>query len=225
MKRILIADRDVLFRSALAVLLTSELGLQVSGEVSDVDALVASCTRTRPDLVLLGANIAADASLVSVCRRLQLAQPDVMVLAITDDDSDEYLLIQLLEAGAIGYVTRSNRFDDLVQSVHAALRGEACIPRSMLGGLLKTLIARRRQANEALSRIERLSQRENQVLRELGAGRDRDEIAARLFISPQTVRTHVQNVMTKLEVHSRAEAAAMARDYGLLDDEMEADAG
>ena len=224
MKCILIADRDVLFRSALGQHLNSELGLQISAEVSDVDALLASCAASRPDLVLLGANIATDASLVSVCRRLQLVQPDMSVLAVTDDDDDEHLLLALLEAGAIGYVTRSNRLDDLVHSVDAALRGEACIPRSMLGGLLKTLITRRRLANETLSRIERLSQREKQVLRELAAGRDRDEIAARLFISPQTVRTHIQNVMTKLEVHSRVEAAALARDHGLLDDKTGPDA-
>jgi two-component system nitrate/nitrite response regulator NarL len=224
MKRILIADRDVLFRSALGVLLNSDLGLQVSGEVSDVDDLVASCTATGPDLVLLGANIAHDVSLVSVCRQLLCIQPELAVLAVTDDDDNQQLLLELLEAGAIGYVTRSNRLDDLVHSVDAALRGEACIPRGMLGGLLKTLIARRRQENEALARIDRLSQRERQVLRELAAGHDRDEIAARLFISPQTVRTHVQNVMTKLEVHSRVEAATLARDHGLLDDERGADA-
>ena len=223
MKCILIADRDVLFRSALGLHLKSELGVQVTDEVSDADALIASCTTTRVDLVLLGANIATDTSLVSVCRRLQAVQPDVTVLAVTDDD-DEHLMLELLDAGAIGYVTRSNRLDDLVHSVDAALRGEACIPRSMLGGILKTLITRRRLAKDTLSRIERLSPREKQVLRELAAGRDRHEIAARLFISPQTVRTHVQNVLTKLEVHSRVEAAALARDHGLLDDETGTDA-
>jgi DNA-binding NarL/FixJ family response regulator len=143
------------------------------------------------------------------------------VLVLTDDEDDERLLLELLDAGAIGYVTRDSRLTDLVHSVNAALRGEACIPRGMLGGLLKLLISQRREAYAMISRIERLSHREKQVLRELADRLDGVEIASKLFISPQTVRTHIQNIMVKLEVHSRAEAADLARNYFVLDDDVQ----
>jgi DNA-binding NarL/FixJ family response regulator len=89
----------------------------------------------------------------------------------------------------------------------------------MLGGLLRELVNRRREFDATADRIDRLSQREREVLRELAAGHDGDAIACRLFISPQTVRTHIQNVLAKLEVHSRLEAADLAREYGLDHDE------
>jgi DNA-binding NarL/FixJ family response regulator len=222
MKRVCIADDDGLFRSALRVSLDNEFGLQVAAEVSDGDALIATCAQRQLDLVLLSANLPGDSSVVTVCRRLRATRPDLAVLVLTDSD-DERLLLQILDAGAIGYVTRNSRLTDLVHSVHAALRGEACIPRGMLGGLLKELISRRRKSDAGSQRIERLTHREKQVLQELATGRDGDQIAANLFISPQTVRTHIQNVMAKLEVHSRVEAAALAREYGMLDDEEGAD--
>jgi DNA-binding NarL/FixJ family response regulator len=221
-KKIIMADDDGLFRAALRVSLDNEPGLRVLAEVSDTDSLISACARGGADMVLLSADLPGGSTVASTCRRLLLAQPDLAVLALTESD-DEGLLLQLLDAGAIGYVTRNSRLSDLVHSVHAALRGEACIPRGMLGGLLKELISRRRKADAGSTRINKLSHREKQVLRELTEGRDGEEIAARLFISPQTVRTHIQNVMAKLEVHSRVEAANLARELGLLDDERGAD--
>lgn len=218
MKRVLLAEEQGLFRSALRVALGSEPGLHVVAETVDVETTVATSLRLRPDLVLLAANLAPDASLAGTCRRLQEVDPPPAVLVVTDDD-DHALLLQLLDGGAIGYVTRDSRLSDLVHSVNAALRGEACVPRRMLGGLLKELINRRRVADAATERINRLSQREREVLAELAAGRDGDAIAAHLFISPQTVRTHIQNVLAKLEVHSRLEAANLAREHGLVSEE------
>ena len=88
----------------------------------------------------------------------------------------------------------------------------------MLGGLLGNLIERRRRDAGATARFERLTRREREILALIARGEDRDEIADRLVISPQTARTHIQNVLTKLEVHSRIDAARFAHDHGFADD-------
>ncbi len=220
MKRILIAEERGLFRSALRVALDNEDGLRVVGEAADAaDALDAS-KRLEPHLVVLADTLAGAGSLTQTCAALQQLDPPPTVLVLTASD-DEQLLLSVLDAGAIGYVTRGSRLTDLVHTVHAALRGEACVPRRMLGGLLKELIQRRRTSEAGDDRLARLSARERQVLAELAQGLDGDAIARQLFISPQTVRTHIQNVLAKLEVHSRLEAANIARELGLVPERQE----
>jgi DNA-binding NarL/FixJ family response regulator len=98
------------------------------------------------------------------------------------------------------------------------LRGEAVVPRRLLGALLGTLIQRRRRDNEAAARFARLTRREREILTLVADGEDRQSIARALFISPQTARTHIQNMLTKLEVHSRIEAARFAHEHGYTDD-------
>lgn len=213
--RIVVADEHELFRSALRVALDNEDGLQVVGETAAAAETVSTAARLHPQLVLLGHQLPGSVSAAETCAELVRLNPPPAVLVLTDDD-DAQLLLAVLDAGAIGYVTRNSRLDDLVQSVHAAVRGEACIPRRMLGGLLRELITRRRSSEASTDRLSRLSGREREVLAELAAGHDGDTIAARLFISPQTVRTHIQNVLAKLEVHSRLEAANIAREHGLV---------
>ena len=119
--------------------------------------------------------------------------------------------------GASGFQTKDVSLDELGAALDAMLRGEAVIPRLMLGGLLKNLIHRRRQDDAADERYGRLTRREREILVIVAAGGDRDDIASALFISPQTARTHIQNVLTKLEVHSRLEAANFAIEHGYAD--------
>jgi DNA-binding NarL/FixJ family response regulator len=223
MHRIVVADEHELFRSALRVALDNEDGLQVVAVTSAADETVSAAVRHRPHVILLGTALPGASSTASLCAELQRVEPTPAVLVLTDAD-DEQLLLAILDAGAIGYVTRGSRLTDLVHSVHAAIRGEACIPRRMLGGLLRELISRRRESEASGGRLSRLSNREREVLAELAAGRDGDAIAARLYISPQTVRTHIQNVLAKLEVHSRLEAANLAREHGLVPDRKESSA-
>jgi two-component system nitrate/nitrite response regulator NarL len=220
MQRVLIAEEQGLFRSALRVSLDNETGLRVVAETANAADTLAQCSRARPHLVLLADNLAESGSTPATCADLLRLDPAPVVLVLTASD-DEELLLSVLDAGAIGYVTRDSRLTDLVNSVHAALRGEACVPRRMLGGLLKELINRRRAVQATTDRFSRLSTREKQVLAELVQGLEGDVIAARLFISPQTVRTHIQNVLAKLEVHSRLEAANLAREHGLVSERRE----
>src|ERR671918_729742 len=109
------------------------------------------------------------------------------------------------------------RLTDLIDAIRAVHRGDTLIPARMLGDLLGRLIDRRQQQSDAVRRIGRLTTREREVLNLLAQGGDNDTIAQALVISPQTARTHIQNVLVKLGVHSRLEAAALAIRNGPRD--------
>jgi DNA-binding NarL/FixJ family response regulator len=130
------------------------------------------------------------------------------------DDVD--VLVAALEAGATGFVGRSGDVVELLAAIHAVVSGESVIPGHLLGGLLRHLIERRREDSEAHERFRTLSNREQEVLRLLGQGLDQAGIAHALLISPQTARTHIQNVLAKLGVHSRVEAAGFAVEHGFV---------
>lgn len=142
---------------------------------------------------------------------LDSGSASVVVLA---PEITEQELLAALEAGALGYVSRQESLDRLAYDIVGATRGEACLPRDMLAPVLRLLIDRRRVADEESERLRRLSGRELEVLGLLTEGAGNDQIAARLFLSTATVRTHVQNILRKLDVHSRLEAIAFAHAAG-----------
>ena len=209
--RLVVADDDDLARTALAALLGSEPGLGPVLECDGVEQL-RDALRSAPDLVLLADSLdsAPDYPLTGDAAR----SAPVLVLAF---DHAETVLLPVLEAGALGVVAGTETYAELVQTIKAALRGEPCVPRGMLGSLLHDLIERRRRDDEALIRYRRLTGRERDVLRMLARGADVTDIAQALVLSPQTVRSHLQHVLDKLELHSRAEAVAFVVDHGLLD--------
>jgi DNA-binding NarL/FixJ family response regulator len=122
-----------------------------------------------------------------------------------------------LESGAAGFVTRAGPLGDLITAIRSVHRGEAMVPPMMLGPLLAALIRRRREQAVVLQRISMLTRREREVLVLVCRGADSRTIAEALVISPETARTHVQNVLSKLGVHSRIEAAALIGPDDLLD--------
>src|SRR5919106_687622 len=133
------------------------------------------------------------------------------VKVVLESESDVEVVAEArdgLEAGASGYLTKESPLAELIDAARAIHRGETLIPRRMLGALLARLIRRRREQDEALRRMSKLTRREKEVLALLAGGGDNDAIAQALVISPQTARTHIQNVLGKLGVHSRLEAAA-----------------
>jgi two-component system NarL family response regulator len=125
-------------------------------------------------------------------------------------------LLAAVEAGVTGYITKDVGVVDLLEGTRVVHRGEAMIPGRMLGTLLTTLLERRRREREMLLRISRLTVRERQVLELLAAGAKNRAIAGVLMISPDTARTHVQNLLPKLGLHSRLEAAGFARQADLV---------
>jgi DNA-binding NarL/FixJ family response regulator len=127
---------------------------------------------------------------------------------ILEDDGSQSILVQALEAGASGFVSKDQRLVELMNAIRVVHQGGTSIPPQMLEALLGFLLGRRRKIDDAHLRLSRLTRREREVLVLLAEGANNDAIAKILVISPETARTHIQNLMSKLGVHSRLQAAA-----------------
>jgi DNA-binding NarL/FixJ family response regulator len=188
--------------------------LLVVADAGDGLRAVAEAERTSPDVAFLRVEL-PNCDGVRVTALLNDRLPDCRVILV-GDDGDESVLVQAIEAGAAGFVTRGSPVADLIDAARAVHRGGAAIPPQLLRPLLQRLVARKRDHHEALRKVSRLTRREREVLALLADGGDNHAIARILVISPQTARTHIQNALSKLGFHSRLEAAAFIRQNGVL---------
>lgn len=213
--RIVYADPREIVREAAVAALTEVHGLDVVASVGEAERTVLQVDRTRPDVVVVAATF--DGQLDDVCnglRRLGTTRPRILVL---DGLGSQDALLSAVEAGADGYVIGAGGLAGLRDAVLALARGESVVPPHMLGPLLRRLIDRRREATEAATKLDRLTQREREVLRLLVDGFDQTGVAEQLVVSPETVRTHIQRILRKLDVHSRLEAVALVGRTGSAD--------
>lgn len=214
--RILLADEQALFREAVKVVLDAESDFRVVAEAGDGLEAVAEAERSRPDLILLDATLPnCDGVKATALIRERLPESRILFLAAEEEETS---LVDAVEAGANGYLAKNAPLSELLEAVRAIHRGETLVPRGMLGALLARLIHRRRAYDEALRRLSKLTRREREVLALLSEGGDKDAIAQALVISPETARTHIQNVLSKLGVHSRLEAAAFVSQNYVMDE-------
>ena len=210
--RILVADQHALFREAVRGVLENEPDLDVVGEAGDGLQAIAESARANPDVALVDAHL-PDSEGVRAAAMLAGAahSPRVVILA---DEGNVADAIEAFSSGASGYLTKDRPLDELIEAARAAYRGEMLLPRPLLTPLLGELLRRRSEEDEEFRILSRLTRREREVLMLLAANADNESIARALVISPQTARTHVQNVLGKLGVHSRLEAAALALRIG-----------
>lgn len=221
MIRLLIADEQSLFREAVKAVLEREPDIEVVGEFGDGLQAVAAAQVTQPDVAIVNAGLPnGDGYRVTTMLRSLVPECRVLVLSGNEEERD---LIAAFEAGANGYLTKTSPLAELVHATRAIHDGETLVPPRMLGTLITRLTRRRTEQDEALRSISRLTRREREVLALLSEGADNDGIAQALVISPQTARTHIQNVLGKLGVHSRLEAAAFVRQNGIVEDLVMAD--
>jgi DNA-binding NarL/FixJ family response regulator len=193
--RILLADQHALFREAMRTVLDAEEDLTVVAEARNAPEVVSEAPRTT--------SIIKD------------RVPDCRVLVLSSRD-DYRALIEILDAGASGYLTKASPLADLIQATRAVNRGEMLVPPRMLGPLLAALLRRRREQHHAYELVSQLTRREREVLALVAEGADNRTIAETLVISPQTARTHIQNILNKLSVHSRLAAAAFVTQNGIV---------
>lgn len=213
--RILVAHQHRLFGECLTVALSDARGLDDVHLVTDPRDLRGALDTRAPDVVVIRPEDPRAAT-ADKCSAIKRARPATRVVVI-DDFPDPDLLLDCVEAGAEGYASLQDDLDVLVETVRRVEGGETIIPPLMLGGLLERLIRRRREAQRAHERFDVLTARERQVLHLLARGMSNDGIADELVVSTHTARTHVQNVLRKLEVHSRVEAVALAVTTGWID--------
>jgi DNA-binding NarL/FixJ family response regulator len=213
--RVLIATQHGLMREALSAALEREEDLVVVGEATDGAAAIAAVAELVPDVAVLSADL-ADLDGVRASCLIKERAPDCAIIVLTSAH-DQRLLTAGLYCGARGYLTNDCSISELVDAIRAVAGGETLIPPLMLGPLLTDLIDRRQEHDGALMKLSKLSAREREVLGLIAQGARTAEIAEALVISSETARTHVQNMLGKLDVHSRLEAATFVIENGLLD--------
>lgn len=208
--RVLIVDDHDVFRHGLAQLLREE-GIDVVAEASGGQAGVRLATELQPDVVLMDLSMPAMTG-VEATRAIVAGATCARVVILTLSDDDEAMLEALL-AGAVGYVVKEATLEEIVAAIHAAAEGDAVIPPRVAPEILRRL----RVASPAPTTdgAPELSERELEVLRLIVDGRDNATIATELFISPNTVKSHVASIFAKLGVESRLQASVQALRRGL----------
>lgn len=214
--RILLGDRHSLFQEAVRSVLEGEPDLKVVATVGDGHRAVAEAEHHRPDVALLSANLLqCDGFSATALIRARVPTCRVVILA---GDRDHGALARAIEAGASGYLPQDCPLSEVIAAIHAVHGGDVLIPPNMLGELIERLADRRQGREQARRLVGSLTRREREILALLACGADNEAMASELFISPQTARTHVQNVLAKLGVHSRLEAAAFVNRNTLLEE-------
>lgn len=212
--RAVVVDSAEGSRATLATSLDRLCDVTVAATADDVATALLQAKRVTAQVVVITNSLAT--SLLAVCEALHALEPTPKVLFL-DSGADEETLLHAIEAGVDGYAVYTDSVVEAGEAVRSIVRGEAVIPPAMLGSLLRRLIERRRDAANTADRLVELTRREREVLSLLVDGLDQHGIAAALFISPETARTHVQRILRKLDVHSRAEAVALVSQAGLAD--------
>ncbi len=219
MIRVLLADDQALIRAGFHVLIDAADDLQVVGEATDGAQAVDLARRERADVVLMDIRMPGVDGLEAT-RRIS-ADDDlagVKVIILTTFESDEYVY-QAIRAGASGFLVKDTEPADLIQAVRVVARGDALLSPSVTRRLITDLASRpeRPPPSGSLGRaLAGLTDREREVLGLVAEGLSNDEIAARLFLSPLTSKTHVSRIMTKLGARDRAQLVVIAYESGLV---------
>ena len=211
--RVLFVEDHRLLADSLSALLRREPDIAVVGVAGSV-AEAKELARNRLDVVLMDYQL-PDGTGAEATRAIKARWPAarvIMVTALTDDET----VLESIQAGADGYLTKDRAAEEVVLAVRAAFAGETLLPRSVIAEIARRVALSKERTDERLM-VEPLTPRELEVLRALSEGLSTPEICERLFIAPNTLRTHVQNIMGKLRVHSKLEAVAFALRYRLVD--------
>ncbi|MFL5749511.1 MAG: response regulator [Chloroflexota bacterium] len=204
--RVLLVDDHRLILESLARVLDEEPDIRIVGTATTVSE-ARDAAREPVDVVLMDYRL-PDGTGAEATRTIKARWPGARIIMLTAIDDDETIL-ESIQAGADGYLTKDRAADDVVQAVRAANAGETLLPRSVIVEIARRVAAAKERAEDRQI-MEPLTARELEVLRALTDGLSTREICDRLFIAPNTLRTHVQNIMGKLRVHSKLEAVAFA---------------
>lgn len=211
---VLLVDDDALVRSALRLILGGDPAITVVGEASDGKEGVALVESLRPDVVLMDIRMPRLDGLAATERALAL-QPDLVVVVLTTFDTDD-MVLSALRLGARGFLLKDTPPADLVAAVRAAAAGQPMLSPSVTGQLIAAVAATGpRQDAEARARLATLTEREHEVALAVARGQSNAEIAASLFMSVATVKSHVGRLFGKLGVENRVQVAICVHEAGL----------
>jgi len=213
--RVIVVDDQELFRRGLTMLLAVEDDIEVVGEASDGVAATELAVGSMPDVVLLDVRMPKGSG-IDACSSIKSAVPStkILMLTVSDEEADLY---EAVKNGASGYLLKDASIDEVAQAVRVVADGQSLISPSMATKLLEEFkqISSPGRRNDLM--VPRLTDRELEVLRLVARGLNNRDIAKKLFISENTVKNHVRNILDKLQLHSRMEAVMYALREKLLD--------
>lgn len=214
---LLICDDHKMLTDALATVVNMDADLElIAPPVHTAEEAIALVKEQLPDVVLMdlvfkGGGLGG----IEATRMIKEASPSTKVVVMTAHDEDR-LLVEAVEAGASGFLSKDEAAEEVLAAAKAAAEGEVLIDPVTLTRLLAQVAREREEQRDALALLGDLTEREKEILQLLAQGKRNDDIAGQLFISPQTVQTHVRNILGKLRVHSKLEAVAFAVRNGAL---------
>jgi DNA-binding NarL/FixJ family response regulator len=209
--RVMIVDDHALFRRGLEMVLTDEADIELVGEASDGAEAVANAAESLPDVVLMDIRMPRSSG-IEACRAMKAAAPSAKIVMLTISDEEEDLF-EAIKAGASGYLLKDIPLDEVAESVRAVHGGQSLINPSMASKLITEFATL--AGSDGADRSEqvpapKLTDREMEVLKLVAKGMNNRDIAKDLFISENTVKNHVRNILEKLQIHSRMEAVMIA---------------
>jgi two-component system response regulator NreC len=210
--RILLVDDHAVVRSGLRMLLASEADLQIVGEAGTMAEALAQVAALQPDLVLMDIGL-PDGTGIEATREIKQRWPGVSVLALTIYEDEEYFF-PMLQAGASGYVPKRAAPEELITAVNSAAAGEVYLYPSLARLLVRDYLTGAH--GQERGSLDELTEREHEVLAYLAEGTSNNGIAEALNISPKTVARHRENIMRKLNLHTRSDLVKYAIRQGII---------
>ncbi|MFF3843206.1 response regulator [Streptomyces sp. NPDC001930] len=214
--RVLIADDQMMVRQGFTVLLDAEPGIEVVGQAVDGADAVAKVAELSPDVVLMDIRMPGTGGIEATRILTAAAGSTVKVLVLTTFDLDEYVY-EALRAGASGFLLKDASADELAEAVRVVARGDALLAPDLTKRLITEFSRLSATPRTPLKdRVGALTERETEVLTLVAQGLSNAEIATRLVVAEQTVKTHVSRILVKLGLRDRTQAAVFAFDTGLV---------
>jgi two-component system, NarL family, response regulator NreC len=214
--RILIVDDHAVVRAGLRMLLSADPELEIVGEAGDGNQAIRMARDLAPQVALMDISM-PDMNGIEATRRIKELCPDVAVLALTMHEDDQYFF-EMLAAGASGYVPKRAAPDDLISAIRTVSNGGVFLFPSLARALVSDYLQRVEQGGGNPSHpFDTLTDREREVLTHIAQGHSNQQIAEELVISVKTVNRHRENIMAKLNLHSRVELVHYAIEKGLID--------
>ena len=214
--RVLVVDDHALFRRGLQMVLEQEPDIEVVGEASDGTEAVTSAAETLPDIVLMDVRMPRRGG-IDACAAIHEAVPSakIIMLTISDEEADLY---EAIKAGAMGYLLKEISIEEVAAAIRAVHGGQSLISPSMASKLLTEFASMIKKTDDRQQvPTPRLTDREMEVLKLVAKGMNNRDIAKQLFISENTVKNHIRNILEKLQLHSRMEAVVYAVREKLLE--------
>ena len=212
--KIVLVDDHEIVRAGLRLLIQAQGDMEIVGEAENSQQAIELCYKASPDVVVMDITLPGPSGL-EVTRQIKQQYPGINVLALTIHEGEQYFF-EMLNAGASGYVPKRAAPTDLVAAIRAVYSGEVYLHPSVAKTLVNDYIQRVQMGWERAS-YDGLTEREQQVLKMIAEGLMNKEIAEKLAISVRTVERHRENIMSKLNLHTRAELVRYAVDKGLID--------